>query len=48
MTLDEEDGFIQQIMANCNTAMAAAVASTTKTDKKEKSTTQILSDPVGE
>jgi hypothetical protein len=29
MTLDEEDSFIQQIMANCNTAMAAAVALTT-------------------
>jgi hypothetical protein len=35
MTLDEEDHFIQQIMANCNTAMAAAAASTTHTATSE-------------
>jgi hypothetical protein len=38
MTLDEEDDFIQQIMANCDTAVAAAAASMT----------WILSDPAGE
>jgi hypothetical protein len=31
MMLDEEDDFIQQIMANCNTAAAAASVSTTQT-----------------
>jgi hypothetical protein len=31
MTLDEEDHFIQQIMANRDTAMAAAAALTTQT-----------------
>jgi hypothetical protein len=31
MTLDEEDDFIQQIMANRDTAAAAASASTTQT-----------------
>jgi hypothetical protein len=31
MTLDEEDDFIQQIMANHNTAAAAASASMTQT-----------------
>jgi hypothetical protein len=35
MTLDEEDSFIQRIMANCNAAMAAAVASTTQMDTSE-------------
>jgi hypothetical protein len=30
MTLDEEDGFIQQIMANHNATIAAAVASMTQ------------------
>jgi hypothetical protein len=30
MTLDEEDSFIQQIMANRDAAMAAAAASTTQ------------------
>jgi hypothetical protein len=30
MTLDEEDSFIQQIMANCDAAMAAAAASMTQ------------------
>jgi hypothetical protein len=29
MTLDEQDEFIQQVMANCNTAMAAVAESTT-------------------
>jgi hypothetical protein len=29
MTLDEEDDFIQHIMANCDTAVAAAAESTT-------------------
>jgi hypothetical protein len=29
MTLDEEDSFIQRIMANCDTAMAAIAESTT-------------------
>jgi hypothetical protein len=31
MTLDEQDKFIQHIMANCDAAMAAAVALTTQT-----------------
>jgi hypothetical protein len=31
MTLDEEDHFIQQIMANRNAVMAAAAALTTQT-----------------
>jgi hypothetical protein len=31
MMLDEEDNFIQQIMANCDTAMAAIAASMTQT-----------------
>jgi hypothetical protein len=31
MTLDEEDHFIQQIMANRDTAMAATAASMTQT-----------------
>jgi hypothetical protein len=35
MTLDEEDSFIQQIMANRDAAMAAAAASTTQTDTSE-------------
>jgi hypothetical protein len=35
MTLDEEDHFIQQIMANRDTAMAAAAASTTQTSTSE-------------
>jgi hypothetical protein len=35
MTLDEEDHFIQQIMANHNAAMAAAVVSTTQTSTSE-------------
>jgi hypothetical protein len=35
MTLDEEDGFIRQIMANCDAAMAATVASKTQTDTSE-------------
>jgi hypothetical protein len=35
MTLDEEDHFIQQIMANRNAAMAAAAASTTQTSTSE-------------
>jgi hypothetical protein len=35
MTLDEEDSFIQRIMANCNTAMAAAAASLTQTETSE-------------
>jgi hypothetical protein len=35
MTLDEEDGFIQRIMANCDAAMAAAVALTTQMDTSE-------------
>jgi hypothetical protein len=35
MTLDEEDGFIQQIITNCNAAMAAVVASTTQMDTSE-------------
>jgi hypothetical protein len=30
MTLDEEDDFIQQIMANCDTAVAATAESTTQ------------------
>jgi hypothetical protein len=35
MTLDEEDHFIQRIMANRDAAMAAAVASTTQTSTSE-------------
>jgi hypothetical protein len=31
MTLDEEDEFIQRIMANCDTAVATAAESTTYT-----------------
>jgi hypothetical protein len=30
MTLDEEDDFIQQIMANCDAPVAAAAESTTQ------------------
>jgi hypothetical protein len=35
MTLDEEDHFIQQVMANRDAAMAAAAASTTQTSTSE-------------
>jgi hypothetical protein len=35
MTLDEEDSFIQRIMANCDAAMAAAAESTTHTATSE-------------
>jgi hypothetical protein len=35
MMLDEEDEFIQQIMANCNAAAAAAAGSTTQTNTSE-------------
>jgi hypothetical protein len=35
MTLDEQDNFIQQIMANHDTAVAAAAESTTKTGTSE-------------
>jgi hypothetical protein len=35
MTLDEQDDFIQQIMANCDTAMAAATELTTHTGTSE-------------
>jgi hypothetical protein len=35
MTLDEEDSFIQRIMANHNAAMAATAASTTQTETSE-------------
>jgi hypothetical protein len=35
MTLDEEDEFIQNIMANCDAAMAAAAKSTTHTGLSE-------------
>jgi hypothetical protein len=35
MTLDEEDNFIQQIMANCDAAVAAASASTTQMGTSE-------------
>jgi hypothetical protein len=35
MTLDEEDDFIQQIMANRDAAVAAASASTTQTSTSE-------------
>jgi hypothetical protein len=31
MMLDEQDKFIQEVMANCNTAMAAVAESTTLT-----------------
>jgi hypothetical protein len=35
MTLDEEDSFIQWIMANCDAAMAATAVSTTQTETSE-------------
>jgi hypothetical protein len=35
MTLDEEDEFIQQIMANHDTTVAAAAESTTQTSTSE-------------
>jgi hypothetical protein len=35
MTLDEEDNFIQWIMANCDAAMAATAASTTQMGTSE-------------
>jgi hypothetical protein len=35
MTLNEEDNFIQWIMANCDAAMAATAVSTTQTDTSE-------------
>jgi hypothetical protein len=35
MMLDEEDSFTQRIMANRDTAMAAAAASTTQTETSE-------------
>jgi hypothetical protein len=35
MMLDEQDHFIQQIMANCNAAMAAAAELTTQTGTSE-------------
>jgi hypothetical protein len=35
MMLDEEDHFIQRIMANHDTAVAAAAESTTQTSKSE-------------
>jgi hypothetical protein len=35
MTLDEQDDFIQQIMANRDTAVAAAPESTTQTGTSE-------------
>jgi hypothetical protein len=35
MILDEEDNFIQRIMANCNAAVAAAAESMTHTSTSE-------------
>jgi hypothetical protein len=35
MMLDEQDEFIQHVMANCNTAMAAAAESMTQMDTSE-------------
>jgi hypothetical protein len=35
MTLDEQDEFIQHIMANCDAAVAAAAESTTHTGSSE-------------
>jgi hypothetical protein len=35
MTLDEQDEFIQQVMANCDAAMAAVAESTTHTGTSE-------------
>jgi hypothetical protein len=35
MTLDEEDNFIQKIMANCDAAAAVTSASTTRTGTSE-------------
>jgi hypothetical protein len=52
--LDEQDEFIQQVMANRDTAMAAIAELTTIWAQakvlwwKERSMTQILSDPAGE
>jgi hypothetical protein len=54
MMLDKEDHFIQQIMANHDTAMATAAASMLRRAQakahwwREKLMTWILSDPVGE
>jgi hypothetical protein len=54
MTLDEEDEFIQRIMANRDAAVAAAAESTTYMAQakahwwKERLRMQILSDPVGD
>jgi hypothetical protein len=54
MTLDEEDSFIQRIMANHNAAVAAAAGSTTYTATSEGTLVErevedgILSDPAGE
>jgi hypothetical protein len=51
MTLDEEDDFIQKIMANRDAAAAVASASMTRMGTSEGtlvSTTWILSDPAGE
>jgi hypothetical protein len=35
MMLDEQDKFIQHVMANCNAAIAATAASTTHTGTSE-------------
>jgi hypothetical protein len=35
MTLDEQDEFIQHIMANCNAAVAATLASMAQTSTSE-------------
>jgi hypothetical protein len=54
MMLDEQDEFIQQVMANRDTAMAATVESMIQMGTSEGTLVerevndQILSDPVGE
>jgi hypothetical protein len=54
MTLDEQDEFIQHIMAKRNTAVAAAAGSTTQMDTSEGTLVERevndvdLSDPAGE
>jgi hypothetical protein len=35
MTLDEQDNFIQQVMTNCNAAIAAVAESMTQMDTSE-------------
>jgi hypothetical protein len=51
MMLDEQDEFIQQVMANCDAAMAVTAESTTQMGTSEGSLVEREvddSDPVGE